>query len=68
MKMCDCEHSKNIIVEHLYGQSQETCKVKLEKNSKGYNFELSMSGPDFASCIKAIDAANEVMKQRYGSA
>jgi hypothetical protein len=65
--MCECEHSKNIVVEHLYGQSQETCTVKIEKNSKSVNWELKMSGPDFATCIKAIDAANEVMKIKYGS-
>ena len=62
-----CEMAKEIVVQHLYGQSQETCKVKIEKNTKGVNWELAMSGPDFASCIKAIDAANEVMKQKYGS-
>jgi hypothetical protein len=62
-----CEMAKEIVVQHLYGQSQETCKVKIEKNTKGFNWELAMSGPDFASCIKAIDAANEVMKQMYGS-
>lgn len=63
-----CEMAKEIIVQHLYGQSQETCTVKIEKNTKGVNWELKMNGPDFATCIKAIDAANEVMKQRYGSA
>jgi hypothetical protein len=51
----------------MYGQSQEICKVKLERNSKGMNWELSMSGPDFVTCIKALDEANEVMKIKYGS-
>jgi hypothetical protein len=40
----------------------------LEKNSKGFNWELSMSGPDFVTCIKAVDEANEIMKSKYGVA
>jgi hypothetical protein len=64
--MCE-ECAKKIILEHV-GNQAEPVKVKLEKNSKGYNFELSMSGPDFVTCIKAIDEANEVMKIKFGSA
>jgi len=63
-----CEPSKEIIIQHLYGAQTEACKVKIEKNSKGVNWELSISGPDFASCIRAIEEANEVMKAKFGGA
>lgn len=52
-------------VEHIH-RNAEPCKVKLEKNTKGFNWELSISGPDFVSCIKTIDEANEIMKMKYG--
>jgi len=61
-----CDQAKELIISHIYGKSEETCKVKLEKNSKGFNYELSMSGPDFATCIKAIEEANKIMKEAYG--
>jgi len=63
-----CEESKNVILEIAGDAKPEACKVKIEKNSKGYNFELSMSGPDFPTRIKAIEEANEVMKIKFGSA
>jgi hypothetical protein len=54
-------------IQHVYGGSPEPCKVKLEKNTKGFNYELSMSGPDFASCIKAIGDAKAIMEATYGT-
>jgi hypothetical protein len=63
-----CDLPKTTIVEHIFGAQTEACKVKLEKNSKGFNWELSMSGPDFVTCMKAVDEANEIMKSKYGVA
>lgn len=67
--MCGCDCAKKIILEHTGNQTQpDPVKVKIEKNSKGVNWELSMSGPDFVTCIKAIDEANEIMKVKFGTA
>jgi hypothetical protein len=55
-----------MIMSHVYGGSPEPCKVKLEKNTKGFNYELSISGPDFACCIKAIEEAKAIMEAKYG--
>lgn len=56
-KECNCQ-----------GKSLDPCKIKLEKNSKGFNWEISMIGEDFPSILKKIDEINEVMKAKYGGA
>lgn len=61
-----CE-AKNILVEHVYGAQSEPYKIKLEKNTKGYNFEISVSGIDLKDVIARIDEANEIMKAKYGN-
>ncbi len=63
-----CEGSKSILVEHVYGASENPCKLKLMKMSKGWQWEITMSGEDFPTIIKKIDEANEIMKAKYGGA
>ena len=64
--MCQSE-AKSIIVEHVYGAQTEPYKIKLEKNTKGYNFEISVSGSDLKDVIARIDEANQVMAAKYGT-
>jgi hypothetical protein len=45
---------------------EEPCKVKLERNSKGYTWELSCLGPDLEKCIKEVDNANFIMESKFG--
>jgi hypothetical protein len=53
-------------VVHEIGKSPEPCKVKLEKNSRGYNWELSYSGAEFNEIIQKIQYANLQMLELYG--
>lgn len=54
--------------DEIEDQQLYPCKVKLEKNTKGYNFTLSMMGPDFATIIKEIEIANIAMVTKFGGA
>ncbi len=64
-----CESGcKSIVVEHIHGATENPCKLKLMKMSKGFQWEISMSGEDFVTIAKKIDEINEVMKAKYGGA
>jgi len=62
-----CEDIKKLMVEHVYGASETPAKIKLMKMSKGWNWEISLSGSDFMELIHKIDDANEIMKAKYGN-
>lgn len=61
-----CEDIKKLMVEHVYGASENPAKIKLSKMSKGFQWEISLTGADFTEIIKRIDDANEIMKAKYG--
>lgn len=54
------------IVKHEYGGSPEPIKIKLEKNSKGYNFEISVSGGDVDEILAKIADAKKKLESEYG--
>lgn len=41
--------------------------IKVEKNSKGYNWELRVSGEDEVQVLSRLDRLTAQMKSRYGS-
>jgi hypothetical protein len=63
-----CEATKNIVIEHMYGASTEPYRIKLEKNTKGFNYEISVAGADLKEVIARLDEAQEIMHAKYGSA
>jgi len=63
-----CELPKTIIVEHIFGAQAEPLKIKVEKNSKGYGWEITCTGSDMAEVLSRIRAADEALKAEYGVA
>ena len=61
-----CEETKNIVIEHMYGMSVEPMKVKIEKNTKGYNWEVAVSGSDLKEIMTKIREANTALALEYG--
>ena len=55
----------NMTVNHLYPEP-ERVRVKVEKNSKGFNFEVSVAGQPLAEVLETSDAAVIELKARYG--
>ncbi len=41
-------------------------KIKLTKLSKGYNWEIALSGDDLEQMQKDIDEINKNLKAKYG--
>ena len=63
-----CESTKNIVVEHLYGNSIEPIKIKLTKGQKAsYGWEIACAGSDIAEILKQLRMADEMLKKEYGS-
>jgi hypothetical protein len=63
-----CDQSKTLTVEHIYGAQVEPYKVKLERNTRGFNWEISVAGADLEDVMARIDEANEIMKAKFGGA
>ena len=51
---------------HLYDKQPREISVKLEKNSKGYNWEISYAGEDFETVLAKIQKIDESLKSEYG--
>lgn len=62
----DVEFGDVLHVVHAYGKSPEPIRVKVEKNSKGYNWEISVTGADLDDIFRKIDTAEERLQQKYG--
>ena len=62
-----CESAKSVIVEHIYGASVEPVKITIEKNSKGYRWEVSCAGSDMADILAKIRAADAALKAEFGA-
>ena len=42
-------------------------KIKVEKNSKGYNWEITISGKDLEEILPKLNTANAMLKIEYGN-
>lgn len=51
---------------HIYDKQPPVVKVKLERNSKGYNWEISYEHEDLDIALAKIREANERLKTEYG--
>jgi hypothetical protein len=48
---------------HKYGA--HPIRVKLEKNSKGYNYEISIAGSDIDEILAQVQEADQKIKAEY---
>ncbi|MGF7431065.1 hypothetical protein PQV03_09910 [Thermoanaerobacterium thermosaccharolyticum] len=53
-------------VIHLYDKQPKDISIKLEKNTKGYNWEISYAGEDIEAVLTRIREANEKLQKEYG--
>jgi cystathionine beta-lyase family protein involved in aluminum resistance len=51
---------------HSWEKATEQVKVKLERNSKGYNWEVSFAGEDADKVLAVIRETNAKMQSEYG--
>jgi len=63
-----CTLPQTLTVEHIYGAQSEPLKIKVEKNSRGYNWEICCTGSDMAEILSKIRAADAALKNEYGVA
>lgn len=53
-------------IYHISGGSPDPIKIKVEKNSKGYNWEVSVAGANIDEILAKIGDANAKLKAAYG--
>jgi len=53
-------------VIHINGGSPEPIRVKVEKNTKGYNWEISVAGDDLDVIFGKLNDAESRLQQKYG--
>lgn len=53
-------------VIHLYDKQPRDISIKLEKNSKGYNWEISYAGEDIEAVLSKIRETNQKLQAEYG--
>ncbi len=58
---------ESILSNHVWLRSPEPIKIKVEKNTKGYNFEISVSGDNIDDILAKIEVANAKLKATYGA-
>lgn len=56
------------MVAHIMHGSMEPVKIKLEKNTKGFNYEISVSGESVDYILATIADAKAKLEKEYGSA
>jgi small-conductance mechanosensitive channel len=60
-------HRHQPITYHQYIDNGPRVNVKVEKNSRGYNFEVTVTGAsDVSQALDLIDAAETALRERYG--
>lgn len=58
--------TEEVKIVHIYGGSPEPVKIKLEKNSKGFNYEISVSGATVDTIVEKIAEAKSKLEKEYG--
>lgn len=53
---------------NFFSGSPDPIRIKLEKNSKGYNWEVSVAGNNIDDILASIEDANAKLKTAYGVA
>lgn len=60
------DNPSKIFHHHSWEKATEQVKVKLERNSKGYNWEISFAGEDADKVLAVVRATNEKLRVEYG--
>ena len=53
-------------IVHLYDKQPKDISIKIEKNSKGYNWEISYACEDLDAVLAKVREANERLQKEYG--
>jgi hypothetical protein len=54
------------VLRHEYGSSPEPVRIKVERNTKGYNWEISISGKNAHDLILEVQAADNELREKFG--
>jgi len=57
---------QEVRIVHLYDRQPAEISVKLEKNSKGYNWEISYRGENVDEVLAKIREVNQKLMAEYG--
>jgi hypothetical protein len=58
---------QEVKIVHLYDRQPPEVNIKLEKNSKGYNWEISYRGENLDEVLAKIREANNKLQAEYGN-
>lgn len=58
--------NEELKIIHLYDRQDPEIQVKLEKNSKGYNWEITFKGEDADAVLAKIREVNKKLNEEYG--
>jgi hypothetical protein len=57
---------ENLQITHVYDRQPGLVHIRLEKNSKGYNWEISYSDEDEEAVLSKIREVNARLTKEYG--
>lgn len=55
------------VVQHEHRHPDDRVKVKLIKNSRGYGWELTVTGANFVDVCAEVDSINSTLTRTYGA-
>lgn len=58
----------DITLGHIYSQAEPRFNVKIEKNSRGFNYEISYSGENLDEVIERIAEGREKIENLFPGA
>ena len=59
--------AEEMTVRHLYPPSEDRVRVKLVKNTKGYGWEVTVSGKDGDEALGLLRDVERRVREEYGS-
>lgn len=54
-------------VRHYHEEPERTYHIKLERNSRGVNWEISIRAPSLEETLALVDEAQQKLAARYGA-
>lgn len=55
------------VVQHVYPPQEDRVRVKLIKNTKGYGWEISISGENGEDALASLRQIEQQMRTEYGA-
>ncbi len=53
-------------VRHIHDEPERTFHIKVERNSRGINWEISIRAPSLEETLELVEQANARLQERYG--